>query len=108
MDLLDYYKKIDGTILVIVLESTTRKEEFEHDRVHVTTIHRPLVHLFSSVSEANKKLQESNVSVLGVWELKRDLSGCLVREKIAVDQERTVVDVSRLEHSSAAKPQGGA
>lgn len=103
MDLLDYEKKIDGTILVIVLESETRKEEYEHGRMSVVTTHRPLVHLFSSVSEANKKLQEKDVSVLGVWELRRDLSGCLVREKIAVDQERTVVDVGKLEHRSKEK-----
>lgn len=105
MDLLDYYRRIEGTILVITLESTTHREEFEHGRLAITTTHKPLVHLFSNVSEANKKLQESNLSVLGVWELKRDLSGCLVREKIAVDQERTVVDVSKL---VGAERQGGA
>lgn len=95
MDLIDETSKIKGLILVITLVYETKKQVGEYG-THFHTTHRPEVHLFNSVSSANKYLQEESRSVLGVWEITRDLSGGLVRDKLAVNQERTIIDVSKI------------
>ena len=84
MDLVDEANKIKGLILVITTVYETKKQVIEYGSHHHTT-HKPEVHLFNSISLANKFLQEESRSVLGVWEISRDLSGGLVRDKIAVN-----------------------
>ena len=95
MDLIDETNKIKGLILVITTVYETKKQVSEYGS-HYQTTHRPEVHLFNSISAANKFLQEESRSVLGVWEIARDLSSGLVRDKIAVNQERTIIDVSKI------------
>lgn len=95
MDLVDEQKRIKGLILVITITYETKKQVSEYGS-HYTTIHKPEVHLFNSVNSANKYLQEESRSVLGAWEISRDLSGGLVRDKMSVSQERTIIDVSKI------------
>ncbi len=95
MDLLDRSRQVEGRILVITLKSETARQPYEGG-VQVVITHTPEVFLAASVSEANKRLLEEDVRILGAWEIKRDLSGAIVREPVAINTKRTVLDISRL------------
>lgn len=70
-------------ILIITLKSETTKEVLREGRAkntHVHTTHQPKVYTFSDLFQANSFLETSTETILGVYELVRDLTEFLQLE----------------------------
>jgi len=69
-------------ILILTLDQTTETNKYTQGTL-VTVTSRPKAHLFSSIFEANTGLLDIDSELLGVWEIKEDLTDRVKRVKIS-------------------------